>query len=242
MNIYTPYTYLIGWSKLNWWYYGVRYARNCHVSDLWSTYFTSSKEVAIIRDMYGEPDIIQIRRTFKDQNKARMWEHKVLKRMKVIHNLKWLNKHNGKCFTPNRSEQHKNNISKALKGKVKSKEHIRKNSESNKGKKRTPEQILNQKIARDNYIKNRTAEDILKMSLAQSGEKNSMYGKKQSQKMIDSIAVPITLGNKTYFSQTSCMKETGLSLFIILNYTLKGIIPTRRKKTIQIFRNLGIIQ
>lgn len=24
-----PYTYLIGWSKLNKWYYGVRYSKKC---------------------------------------------------------------------------------------------------------------------------------------------------------------------------------------------------------------------
>lgn len=94
MNIYTPYTYLIGWSKLNWWYYGVRFAKDCHPSDLWVLYFTSSKQVSIIRDMYGEPDIIQIRRTFIDSNKARSWETKVLKRMNVINDSKWLNKTN----------------------------------------------------------------------------------------------------------------------------------------------------
>ena len=40
-----PYTYIIGWSSLNKWYYGVRYAKNCKPEDLWKTYFTSSKHV-----------------------------------------------------------------------------------------------------------------------------------------------------------------------------------------------------
>ena len=38
----TPYTYLIGWSKLDKWYYGCRYGINCHPDDFWKTYFTSS--------------------------------------------------------------------------------------------------------------------------------------------------------------------------------------------------------
>lgn len=42
MYIYTPYTYLIGWSKHNIWYYGKRTAKNCHPNDFWVTYFTSS--------------------------------------------------------------------------------------------------------------------------------------------------------------------------------------------------------
>jgi hypothetical protein len=36
MNIYnTPYTYLIGWSNQNKYYYGVRYAKDCHPNDFW---------------------------------------------------------------------------------------------------------------------------------------------------------------------------------------------------------------
>ena len=61
-----PYTYLIGWSKLNKYYYGVRYAKNCHPSDLWTKYFTSSKYVKQFREENGEPDIIEIRKTFSN--------------------------------------------------------------------------------------------------------------------------------------------------------------------------------
>lgn len=46
MTIYIPYTYLIGWSKLNWWYYGAEFAKIKKIanpSNLWTTYFTSSK-------------------------------------------------------------------------------------------------------------------------------------------------------------------------------------------------------
>lgn len=88
----TPFTYLIGWSNLNKWYYGVRYAKKCHPSDLWTTYFTSSPIVKEFVKDNGSPDVIQIRKTFKDAMSARLWEDKVQRRMNVIHNSKWLNR------------------------------------------------------------------------------------------------------------------------------------------------------
>lgn len=88
----TPYTYLIGWSAQNKWYYGVRYANRCHPSDLWKSYFTSSKHVKEFRKNYGEPDVIEIRKNFLDKKTACIWEEKVLKRMKVLHDDRWLNR------------------------------------------------------------------------------------------------------------------------------------------------------
>lgn len=87
----TPYTYLIGWSKLDKFYYGVRYAKTCIPDDLWVRYFTSSKLVKHYRNLYGEPDIIQVRRTFNDKVKAADWEAKVLRRLKIKTNEKMLN-------------------------------------------------------------------------------------------------------------------------------------------------------
>jgi hypothetical protein len=91
MNTYIPYTYLIGWTKHNKWYYGVRYAKNCNTKDLWTKYFTSSKIVKKFRLENVEPDIIQIRKTFKHDFEAKKWEDNVLRRMKVHINEKFLN-------------------------------------------------------------------------------------------------------------------------------------------------------
>jgi hypothetical protein len=96
MSIYNtinhiPYTYLIGWSKLNKWYYGVRFAKKCHPSDLWIKYFTSSKQVKHFRKIHGEPDIIDIRKTFSSVEAAILWEEKVLRKVKVLKDDKWLN-------------------------------------------------------------------------------------------------------------------------------------------------------
>ena len=101
MNIYTPYTYLIGWSCLNTYYYGVRYAlkadclyeTGCHPDEFWVTYFTSSVYVEQFRQLHGEPDIIQVRKTFEDAVSAKKWEHNVLVRMNCLTESKWLNKH-----------------------------------------------------------------------------------------------------------------------------------------------------
>jgi len=92
MYIYKPYTYLIGWSKHNIWYYGVRYGQDCHPDELWQTYFTSSKYVERFRKLNGEPDVIQIRKVFDNKDAARDHERKVLVRMKVVTEDKWLNK------------------------------------------------------------------------------------------------------------------------------------------------------
>jgi hypothetical protein len=91
MSIYQPYTYLIGWSKHSVFYYGVRYAKKCHPDDLWVTYFTSSKSVKTFRKEYGEPDIVEVRRTFDCYEKAILWEYKVLRRMKINDNDSFLN-------------------------------------------------------------------------------------------------------------------------------------------------------
>lgn len=91
----TPYTYLIGWSHLNTWYYGRRTAHNCHPSDLWVTYPTSSKYVEMFAQEHGDPDIIEIRRIFNTALACAEWETKVLVRLDAQNDPKFLNKRNG---------------------------------------------------------------------------------------------------------------------------------------------------
>lgn len=101
-----PYTYLIGWPEHDFWYYGVRYANGCHPDDFWVTYYTSSNKVkeAIIK--YGNPTIKQIRKTFTDKSVARLWENRVLKRMKVVNSSRWLNRTDNKSIAPLYGEDH----------------------------------------------------------------------------------------------------------------------------------------
>ena len=114
MSIYETlyYTYLIGWSSKNLWYYGVRYSQKSNPNDLWITYFTSSKYVKDMRVLYGEPDIIQIRKTFSCPEKAQRWETKVLTRLDVTNDNKWINRNIGGSWKTTQS------IPNILKGKT----------------------------------------------------------------------------------------------------------------------------
>lgn len=93
---YIPYTYLIGWSKINIWYYGVEMKNSkykvANPSNLWTSYFTSSKLVKAARIKYGEPDVIQIRKIFATAEAAYRWEQTVLHRMKVLQKEEWINR------------------------------------------------------------------------------------------------------------------------------------------------------
>lgn len=49
-----PYTYLIGWTEHNIWYYGVRYAIGCNPKELFLSYFTSSEYVKDFIELNGQ--------------------------------------------------------------------------------------------------------------------------------------------------------------------------------------------
>ena len=137
MSIYTPYTYLVGWSNHNKYYYGARYKQGCHPNDFWNEYYTSSVKVGEYREQYGEPDVIQIRKTFDSKESAIAWEHKVLRRMKVVSEDHWMNQATFPVFD-NRGMKHstetRQKMSEARKGKTRSEETKRKMSEALKGK------------------------------------------------------------------------------------------------------------
>ena len=93
------YTYLVGWSRLDVWYYGVRTAKTSSPSDLWTTYFTSSHRVKAFRAEHGEPDVVQVRRVFSDREAALRWEERVIDRMDAVWSPRWLNAQNaGRTF------------------------------------------------------------------------------------------------------------------------------------------------
>lgn len=129
---YLAYTYLIGWSHLDKWYYGVRYSNTTlPENDLWVKYHTSSKHVKEFRKNNGEPNIIEVRKTFHVKEDAIKWEINVLKRMKILYNEKWLNKNICKAveYTPEVREK----ISKTHKGKIISEQHKQSISEKMTG-------------------------------------------------------------------------------------------------------------
>lgn len=105
-NKMKPYTYLIGWPDQDTWYYGVRYAKGCDPTDLWNPYTTSSNHVKQFVQQHGAPPVRTIRKVFENTSSARRWEERVLKRMRVVEDSKWLNKTDNKSITPQYGTDH----------------------------------------------------------------------------------------------------------------------------------------
>lgn len=115
---------------------GASWKQGCHPDDLWTKYFTSSVHVDIQRWLYGEPDVVEIRRTFKTKEETRDWEHNVLRRMRVVKNDRWLNKTDRKgptTFGFHHSEETKVKISASFSGE-KNPNYGKKHSEETKAK------------------------------------------------------------------------------------------------------------
>ena len=164
MTIYhTPFTYLVGWSNHDLWYYGVRYAKGCKPEDLWLTYFTSSAKVCQLRKELGEPDVVEVRKVFNEAKHAKRWEEKVLRRLKVLETNRWLNANIGGTFNPVRGKDHPSYGTKwsaefrekvmhtrASNGFSHTEVTKHKISESRKGYTHSPEAIEKIKLARKN--------------------------------------------------------------------------------------------
>lgn len=100
MKEYNPYTYLIGWRKLDIWYYGARYKQGANPSDLWNPYKTSSDVVNAFIEANGDPDVIRVHKVFKTRNETLEYEERFQLRVNAVHSPRWLNKHTrgGKWF------------------------------------------------------------------------------------------------------------------------------------------------
>lgn len=114
--MHQPFTYLIGWPEHNLFYYGVKYAKGCKPSDLWSTYFTSSKYVHEKRKELGEPTLVEVRKVFDNELEARNWETRVLTRIDAHHHPKFLNMTNIRGFPTEKTREHIDKITAKLRG------------------------------------------------------------------------------------------------------------------------------
>lgn len=170
MNIYSPYTYLIGWSKLNKWYYGVRFAKNCSPNDLWKTYFTSSKYVKKFKEENGDPDVISIRKVFKSAQEAINWEDRVIMKMKLYLRDDFLNMNRSKGFmlSPetiqriNSCEKRAQKISKTKRGKKLSLAHVEK---SRNGLKQYYASLPQELKSKSIYTRKKMSEAALKKNI-----------------------------------------------------------------------------
>jgi len=78
MKPYTPYIYLLQHKTTKYYYVGVRYAKTAHPSNFWKDYFTSSKIVHKLIDVYGKEDFrYRIIKTFNNAEDAIIKEQKL---------------------------------------------------------------------------------------------------------------------------------------------------------------------
>lgn len=159
-----PYTYLIKHKPTNTVYYGFRSANKKEPqNDLWHDYFTSSPKVQSLIEQYGKNSFVtEIRKIFETKEAAVKWESTVLRRCKVLHDDRWINK-NIAGYILHTVESNKK-ISDFHKGKPKTEEHKKNLSLSQKGKPKV-------------NSKNQTPEYRALMSKLKSGANNPMYGK-----------------------------------------------------------------
>ena len=141
------YTYLIGWTEQDKWYYGLRFSKKTRGYDIWQTYFTSSKYVRECRKIHGEPDVVEIRKTFTSVERAILWESKVLTRMDVMHSSRWLNKTNNKAIRGETQRKYLSSWNKGLKC-PRSKESIEKQRITMLGSARGPYKNFNYESSR----------------------------------------------------------------------------------------------
>ena len=95
-TIYIPFTYCITFLLTGEKYYGVRYAKKCHPSQLWDTYFTSSTKIHDLISMYGKSAFsFEVRKIFTTKEEACAYEHRFLTKINAATNPKWLNSSNG---------------------------------------------------------------------------------------------------------------------------------------------------
>ncbi len=94
MKDYKPYLYHLCWSLTDKHYIGIEYKQSNTIANpdnLWVTYFTSSNHVAKYIEEHGQPDIIQVRKTFNIKQDAVDYETKLLRKLKARKNDKLLN-------------------------------------------------------------------------------------------------------------------------------------------------------
>ena len=175
---YLAYTYLIGWTDQDRWYYGVRWenvkSQRTPENDFWTYYKTSSKPVKHMIAFVGEPDYISIDKTFESIEEAIEYETKVLTEMDVLNNDEWLNQNISGAII--QTEETKRKIGLIHKGKKLSKKVKNKMSESTKGENHPM------------YGKFHSEETKEKISKKVKGENHPFYGKKHSEETKQKIS------------------------------------------------------
>jgi len=116
-----PFTYYLFHKPTGKKYYGVRYAKGCSPESIWTTYFTSSKQVKKLIKEYGADSFVyEVRRVFDSASAAKLWESTVQRRLRVDTREDWLNLHvqDGQFHNIGHSAETKERIRETLTGRA----------------------------------------------------------------------------------------------------------------------------
>lgn len=175
---YVPFVYLLTFKPTGQFYYGSRTASGCQTSDLWTTYFTSSRIVEKLIEEHGKDTFdFEIRKTFISKTETLEWETRFLTKVDAKRNPRFLNRSNGgKNFgVVVMTQEHKDKIGRAQVGKIVSEETKRKQSIATRN---ASEQT---KLKRQNSHKNRppmSEETKRKISVSSTGKLHSLETKR----------------------------------------------------------------
>lgn len=205
------FTYLIGWRELDRWYYG--YSSKPE-SDLWTRYFTSSRGVDQFRVEHGEPDVVRVHKRFETKELANDFETRFLQRVGAVKSARWLNRHDRERFIGPSvyTAESRRKMSEAKRGKdpwnkgligvqIRSPELAEMVAQKNRGKKRTPEQILNLKAGQarkkldPTYKEMRSA--LAKKAWATKKSDPNFVGSNRGRKMSEEQKLKISKSRKT---------------------------------------------
>ena len=189
-DIVVAYTYLLTHKITLEKYYGFRSQGICEShkpeDDLGIIYFSSSARVHELIDRYG-PDSFdyEIRKSFTSVDRAREWEHKALRRLKVINRHEWLNQSCGRSFDKISCQKG------ARLGHITQQKNGHYHAMSKRGVEIKRQKVLTGECSHGGkpYGFKDTTETRVKKSLGQTGKRNSQYGTRW-------ITNPETLINK----------------------------------------------
>ena len=230
------YVYRITNKELNNHYYGVRSSILEPKLDLGIKYFSSSTNKEFLNEQKVNPIIFKYKviKIFETRKDANLYESKIHRKFEVHKNENFYNismsTGNAICLLDKRSDEHKQNISKSLKGKKKSSEHLQNLSKAlrgrepwNKGVKLSEEKKsqIKEKLQprtkehQQNIINSKRKNGTLKhkeetkklFSETRKGENNSFYGKTHSKETIQKIID----ANKIKITCPYCLKTGGQS-------------------------------
>ncbi len=176
-----PYTYHLFHIPTEKHYYGVRVANKLPAEqDLWIKYFSSSKKVRKLIKEYGKDSFrYEVRKVFENKIDAIMWETRVLKRLKVLKTLRWLNSNISGVISTlgyKHTEENLKFFSNKMKGnryslgiKRSEESKIKQGNTSKSKNRKMPEEHKN-KLKETNKKRERTLEERKNMSLAHIGK------------------------------------------------------------------------